>query len=156
VVTLHGVVSIGAAAEAFGFRNPETTAHSANFATPLPRRVLTCHFRYHHRRRTHLSLKGSPGPRRIQLDSAGEIVLSRRSGCLHCRYERRPARATTDWAIASRDSSFSTRRTGNAHPLKGSVVRSKSWLSIVTGGRIPEVGRVFEQGYRVAPLGVVQ
>ena len=44
------------------------------------RRVLSCHFRYYHRSRTHLSLnKDCPDPRSIQPPSAGKIVAFPRS-----------------------------------------------------------------------------
>jgi putative transposase len=56
------------------------------------RGVLSRYFQYRHRTRTHLSLdKDCPQPRRIQLSSAGEIIVFPEVGGMHHRYERRAA-----------------------------------------------------------------
>ena len=56
------------------------------------RRVLSAYFDYHHRSRTHLSLrKDCPEPRPIQPPSAGTVIAFPQVGALHHRYERRAA-----------------------------------------------------------------
>jgi hypothetical protein len=57
------------------------------------RRVLSAYFDYHHRSRTHLSLrKDCPEPRPIQPPSAGNVIAFPQVGGLHPRNERRAAR----------------------------------------------------------------
>ena len=56
------------------------------------RRILTRHFRYYHRARTHLALdKDAPDVRPVELPEAGRIVEIPEVGGLHHRYVRQAA-----------------------------------------------------------------
>jgi len=111
---LHGVVSIGASTQnRLGSATRRLPSFNSNQLcnTSPPRFDLSFLLSSHN---APLPKQGWSGRRRIQPTSAGEIVPFPEVACLYDRYEPRAAWATTDRAIASRDSSFSAHGTGNA------------------------------------------
>ena len=80
----------------------ECLDHVVVFTERHLRRVLSAYFEYHHRSRTHLSLrKDCPEPRPIQPSSAGTIVAFPKVGGLHHRYERCAARTAASVTCAA-------------------------------------------------------